>query len=107
MELLDGLGSDKQLHEAVDKAHDSWDIDKELLLEQLGVVLRKDLDGLGAGRLDVRRGAEEGDGLVVMDLEELVGVVVGGDGLDGAADVELLEGEFHEGDAPVDEPVAS
>lgn len=67
----------------------------------------KDFDGFGVGRFDVRRGVEEGDGFVIMDLEEFVGVVVGGDGFDGVVDVEFLESEFYEGDVLVDEFVVS
>ena len=104
VELLDGLGRDEKLHEAVDKAHDGGDVDEELLLQQLRVVLRKDLDGLGAGGLDLRRRAEEADGLVVMHLIDLVRVLDVRDGLSSRRDGELLQGELHEGDAPLDEP---
>jgi len=102
VELLDGLSGDEQLEESVHEAHDGGDVDKELLLEKLRIVLGEDADGLGAGGLDGRVLAEEADGLVVVDLEDLVRVEVGRDGLGCRRQGEILQGELHEGDAPVD-----
>ena len=77
MEFLDRLGCHEHLHESVNEAHDSWDIDEELFLEKLRIVLGKDLDDFRAGRLDIGRLAEEADGFVIMNLEDLVRIIVG------------------------------
>lgn len=88
VELFDRLLCDEQLHEGVDEPHERRHIDEELLLQQFRIILRKNLDGLGTGRLHHGRLSQETDGFVVVDLHDLVRVVFRGDGLDGFADVE-------------------
>ena len=46
---------------------------------------------------------EEGDRFVVVDLVDLVGVVIGGDGDSGRVEVEGGGCHLHEGDAPLEE----
>lgn len=104
MKLLQRLLGDKELHDAIEEAHDGGDVDKELFLEQLGVIVRQQLDSLPTGGLDLVGLAQKADAFVVMDLGHLVRVVFGRDGLDGASNVEFYEAELHEGDAPLHKP---
>lgn len=103
MELLDGLGGDEQLHGAINKTHDGGHVDEELLLEELRVGQGKDADGLLGGGLDGGALAEEADGQVVVDLEDLVRVLGGRDALGGGREVELLEGQLHQRGSPFNE----
>lgn len=104
MELFQRLLGDKQLHDAIEEAHDGGDVDEELFLEQLGIVVAHDRDSLFARRLGHVGLAQEADALVVMDLGHLIWVVFGRDGLDGTPNVEFNETKLHEGNAPLHEP---
>lgn len=79
MEFLGRLRSHKQFHDTVHESHNTWYIHKELLLKQFRIVCGKHFDRFRGGRLDLGRLAEERDGLVVMNLVDLVRVVVGRD----------------------------
>jgi hypothetical protein len=105
MELLPCLFRHEQLHEAVQKPHNGRHVQKELLLQQLWVILRKDLDRFGRGGLDLWALTEEADGFVVVDLEYFVGVeaIVGRDRDGSRRDIKRLKSKFHQGDAPRDE----
>ena len=103
MELLDGLWRNEQLHQAINEAHDSGNVDEELLFQELGVILSEDLDGLGGSRLDLSGLAKEGDGFVIVDLVDLVGIVLGGDADGGGGKVEGGDCELHERNTPVEE----
>jgi hypothetical protein len=88
-------------HESVHESHYDGDIDEELLLQKLRIIQCKYFDSLLAGSFDGPRLAEEANRSIVVDLEDLVRVVVGGDGLGGFVDVETLDCIFHQGYTPV------
>jgi hypothetical protein len=72
MKFLLRLGGDDELQSAVYPAHNKGHINKELLLEQLGVVLGKYTDCLSGGGLDTSILSEKADRLVVVNLENLL-----------------------------------
>lgn len=106
MELLERGRSEEELHGGIHPSHDGGDVDEVLVSEELRVRRGEDLDGLGAGRLDVGVHAEEADREIVVDLDHLVRVLaVLGDGLGDGSEVELLDTKLHERSAPLDESI--
>lgn len=109
VETTAGAFGHEALDDLVHEAHDSRDVDEEFLFEQFRVVLGEYLDGLLAGGFHRRRLPHERDGLVVVHLRDLVRVpcrIGGGQrhGRGGEGEVpRRREGEFHQGDAPVEE----
>ena len=73
-------------------------------LQQLRVCQSKLLDHLGAGGLDGRRLAQEGDALVIVHLHDLVRILLSGDWLSCLRELELLDPELLQGDSVVHEP---
>lgn len=65
-----------ELDNSVHPAHDGWDVDEELFLEQLWVVMGENINRLRHGGLDRRVLPEEADRLVIVHLIDLVRIAV-------------------------------
>lgn len=63
-------------------------------LQQFGIRKCELFNDFGAGSLDTRGLAEEGNALVVVHLHDLIGIILGGDRLGGLRELQLLDAEL-------------